>query len=209
MAQCYQYNVFLICIKCLIHIKYNVFYQGECFYRQGSGPIAQYVQSKRGQTYGQDNGPILHTSRMTISHFCDTLENWSLWRKSSVQWNQLSVCEIFCTHTLRLVSPWGCPGNPEYPTEGCPMAKGHTPAQYTAYSPERLPYGQETAPTVSPAYPVYPSFRQNIPKVPSIPSKHSTDYKTTRLHSQPTESITKCPEEANTENTEKSLAEAA
>ena len=68
-----------------------------------------------------------------------------------------------------------------------------------------LPYSQETAPRVSPAY---PSFRQSIPMVPSIHSiqegpRSHTDYKTTRLHCQPTESIS--PEEANTE---KSLAEA-
>ena len=93
--------------------------------------------------------------------------------------------------------------------------------QYTAYSPERLPYSQETAPTVSLAYPAYPSFRQSIPMVPSVHSlqespRGHTDYKTTRLqilsanrkhNKMPRGSKIqrKSPEEANTE---KSLAEA-
>ena len=77
----------------------------------------------------------------------------------------------------------------------------------------RPPYSQETAPTVSPEYPAYPNFRQSIPMVPSIHSlqecpRGHTDYKTTRLHSQPTESITKTPRGGKYREYRKSLAEA-
>ena len=86
------------------------------------------------------------------------------------------------------------------------MPRAYPIAQYTAYSLERLPYSpetsggcpmalrlpysQETAPTVSP---VYPSFR-NRHTHGTQHTQHSRrpqgpDYKTTRLHCQPTESI--------------------
>ena len=93
---------------------------------------------------------------------------WKL-RKSSVceeffvpgrnqQSNQLSVLWNFSypdltLHTLRLVSPWGCPGT--YPV-----------AQYTAYSPERPPYMAipSCLNTVCPAYTAHSiPFRQSIP----------------------------------------------
>ena len=118
----------------------------------------------------------MRTSRR-ISHFCDTLEiNFGginnqisqVFFEISHTWKESKekcFVKIFLPITLRLVSPWGRPGNPTYPV-----------AQYTAYSPERPPYSPETAPTVSPAY---PSFRQSIPMVPSVPSKHRLqDYKT-------------------------------
>ena len=70
-----------------------------------------------------------YIERRQISHFCDALKNGKSWRNQRIQRNQrnqLSVfSEIFHTqnhtlHTLRLFSPWGCPGT--YPI-----------AQYTAY----------------------------------------------------------------------------
>ena len=102
----------------------------------------------RGQIYGWDSGPMLHTNityinkecsisqwavalilsmhimwqlKETISHFCDTLEIEEI---KCFLWNFLYPDPTL--HTLRLVSPWGCPGNPAYPTEGHPMAQGHT-----------------------------------------------------------------------------------
>ena len=76
--------------------------------------------------------------------------------------------------------------------------------QEAALQPRGHPMAGD-CPTVPPAY---PSFKQSIPMVPSVHSLQEgsgghTDYKTTRLHSHPTESITKHPEEENTENTEK------
>ena len=49
----------------------------------------------------------------TISHFCDTLEMWillSFMKELSVLWN-FSYPDL-TLHTMRLVSPWGHPGNP-------------------------------------------------------------------------------------------------
>ena len=154
------------------------------------------------------------------------------------QSNQLSVLWNFFTHTLRLVSPWGRPGNPAYPTaqRGYPMAREHTLLPNTLHTAWRgyptaqglqettiqpgeatlqprdfrgPPYAQETAPTVFPAYP-------------------ASTTQTTRLqdckYCQPTESITprrgKIGQPAKGQpanqrnspeeaNTKKSLAEAA
>ena len=92
-------------------------------------------------------------------------------------------CEIFHTHThtLRLVSPWRCPGNPAYPSDCHTAQRGYPIAQYTAYPSggcsmahrlqetdiqpreatlwprdiRRPPYSQETAPTVPPAHPSF------------------------------------------------------
>ena len=84
--------------------------------------------------------------------------------------------EIFRTqtHTLRLVSPWECPGtypiaqHTPHPSGGCPMARD--------------------CPTVPPAY---PNFRQHTY---GTQCTQHTDCKTTRLQiSRPTESITKQP----------------
>ena len=186
--------------------------------------MVQSVQLKRGQTHGQGSGPILHTSRRTISHFCDTLKMWNSVGIKSTRilwylwnWGNQVFCEIFCTntYTLRLVSPLGCPGNPAYPTaqRGYPMAREHTllpntlpSTQQTIIQPReaalqptdfrRLPYGPEA--TLRPgdypySLPAYPSFRnrhthgtqhtQSSRKAPGATQ-------TTRLHSQPTESIT-------------------
>ena len=111
--------------------------------------MVQSVQLKRGQTHGQGSGPILHTSRRTISHFCDTLKMWNSVGIKSTRilwylwnWGNQVFCEIFCTntYTLRLVSPLGCPGNPAYPTaqRGYPMAREHT------LLPNTLPSTQQT-----------------------------------------------------------------
>ena len=131
------------------------------------------------------------------------------------------VCEIFRTHThtLRLVSPWGRPGNPAYPTEGHPMAKGHTLLPNTVhstqqtlqeaalrprdfrrlpYSLERLPYSPETSggcpmarrlPLQSPQHTL--ASGRAYPRYPAYPASTA---QTTRLqdckYCQPTESIT-------------------
>ena len=121
-------------------------------------------------------------------------------------------CEIFRTqnntlHTLRLVSPWGCPGNPAYPTaqRGYPTARGHTLLPNTLHSTQhtlreatlwprdfRRPlYGQETAPTVSPAYPAYPKLQtEHTHAYPAYtafekaPGARLQDYKTANIASQ-------------------------
>ena len=161
----------------------------------------------------EDNLPLLWY--LENVKFC-----WNQKHKDSViplKLRKSSVCEIFCTHTytLRLVSPLGCPGNSAYPTaqRGYPMAREHTllpntlpSTQQTIIQPReaalqptdfrRLPYGPEA--TLRPgdypySLPAYPSFRnrhthgtqhtQSSRKAPGATQ-------TTRLHSQPTESIT-------------------
>ena len=104
-------------------------------------------------------------------------------------------CEIFRTqnltlYTLRLVSLWGRSEHTLLPNTLHTLQETAIQPREATLQPrdfERPPYGQETAPTVSPAYPAYPaypSFRQSIPMVPSVPSKH-TDHKTTRLQILP------------------------
>ena len=188
-------------------------------------PMVQSVQSKGGQIYGQGNGPMLHTK-------CSIKEDnlpllWYLGK-----WGNQVFCEIFRTqnltlYTLRLVSPWGRPEHTLLPNT-LHTLQGHTLLPNTLHSTQhtlqeaalqprdfrRPPYGQETTPTVSPAYPAYPSFRQSIPMVPSVPSTTQTTRLQDCKYCQPTESIMprrgkiqrNSPEEANTE---KSLAEAA
>ena len=154
------------------------------------------------------------TLKETISHFCDTLENvkfmedeskcsvkfdctqWNQRTKKNQQSNQLSVFVKFFipwpypTHTLRLVSPWGCPGNPAYPSGDMPLQ----PREATACSPgtlrghpmaRRLPLQspQHTQCTLASgrAYPWYPAYTV----FSKAPGAH-TDYKTTRLQILPT-----------------------
>ena len=129
VAQCYQYNVF---------------YQGECSYRQGSCPML-----------------FMHIMwppwKETISHFCDTLEIEEI---KCFLWNFSYPDPTL--HTLRLVSPWGRPGTYPYcpihcpahsPSGGCPMAQG---LQETTIQPREAALWPGTASTVPLAY---PSFR--------------------------------------------------
>ena len=171
----------------------------QCFYRQGSGPILHMLQ----RVFYQYNNIMWPPNERRISHFCDTLEIEEI----SVLWN-FSYPYPYPETSLTL---------------GMPRAYPIT--QYTAHSLERLPYSTKTSgnchtaqrlPLQSPqhtqhtlasgrAYPWYPAY--------TVFRKAPGATQTTRLqdckYCQPTESITKCPEEANTENTEKSLAEAA
>ena len=118
-------------------------------------------------------------------------------------------CEIFRTqnhtlYTLRLVSLWGCPEHILLPNTLHTFQETAIQPREATLQPRdfsRPPYGPRTSgshptamrlPLQSP--PAYPSFRQSIPMVPSIHSlqespRGHTDYKTTRLHCQPTESI--------------------
>ena len=114
-------------------------------------------------------------------------------------------CEIFLypdltLHTLRLVSLWGRPEHTLLPntlhsTQHTPQEAALQPRDFRKppYGPERLPYSQETT-LQSPqhtqhtlasgrAYPWYPAYTA-FKKAPGATQ-------TTRLHSQPTESITK------------------
>ena len=133
-------------------------------------------------------------------------------------------CEIFRTHThtLRLVSPWRCPGHTLLPNTL------HT-LQEAALWPRdfrRPPYGLETAPTVSPAYPAYPNLQAEHTHGTQCtqPTRRpqGPDYKTTRLQILPTNREHNAQRRQNTEkaldgkyrenspeeaNTEKSLAE--
>ena len=114
--------------------------------------------------------------------------------------------QAFTLHTLRLVLLWGCPEHTLLPNTLHTAWRGYPTAQRlqeTTIQPReatlwptdfrRPPYGQETAPTVSPAYPAYPSFRNRHTHGTQCtqPSRRpqEPDYKTTRLHCQPTESI--------------------
>ena len=106
--------------------------------------------------------------------------------------------EIFRTHTLRLVSPWGHPGTypiahyTAYPSGGHPMAKG---LQEATIQPRGASLQPGTAPPVPPTY---PTFRNRHTHGTQHPRKAPGATQTTRLqyckHSQPTESITKSPE---------------
>ena len=158
----------------------------KCSYWQGSGPILfMYIM----WPHWKENLPLLwYLGKLKfmeeIKCFVKIFVPERNQRNQSVQWN-------YCTHTLRLVSLWG---RPEHTLHTLLPNTLHTLQETTIQPREatlqprdfrRPPYGQETAPTVSPAYPAYPSFRQSIPMVPSIPSKHKTDYKTTRLQILP------------------------
>ena len=124
-------------------------------------------------SYWQGSGPMLFVYIMWL-HKGDNLP--LLWYLGN--WRNQVFCEIFYTHThtLRLVSPWGCPGiqHTLLPST-LPRTSGgcHTAQRAALWS------------GTAPQSPVYPSFRQSIPKVPSIPSKHRLqDYKTANIASQ-------------------------
>ena len=134
-----------VSIPCFINW-YNVFYQGECSYWQGSGPML-----------------FVHIMwppwKETISHFCDTLEMWILSKEKESSVLVKFFIPTHTLHTLRLVSPWGHPGNPAYPYSihrrlpyGPETSGGHPTAQRAALQPGDYPYSL-------PAYPAYPSFR--------------------------------------------------
>ena len=111
-------------------------------------------------------------------------------------------CEIFRTQTLNTHETSLTLGMPR----DIPCIAQYTiqPREATLWPRDfrRLPYSPEAYPTArrlplqsSPAYPAYPSFR-NRHTHGTQHTQHSRrpqgpDYKTTRLHSQPTESITK------------------
>ena len=145
--------------------------------------INKCVQSRRGQIYGQGNGPVLsiQSRRVFLStgqwpnDICvynvttsrRTISGPLLWYLG--KWGKWVFCEIFRTHTLRLVSPWGCPGNPAYPTakRGYPCCPIHCiPFRRPPYSLERLP----CSPGTSGGRPTARRLPYSLPSIPSIPS---------------------------------------
>ena len=178
----------------------------ECSYRQGNGPMlfVHIIWPHWKETISH----FCDTLEMWIlSNFG---RNQRIQRNQRTQRNQLSVLWNFSypnpetSLTLGIPKAYPIAQYTAYPSGGYPMAQGLKeiaiqPREATLQPRDfrRPPYGpgtswgchtaqrgypmtRGTAPQ-STAYPLYPSFRQSIPKVPSIPSKHSTEYKTTRL----------------------------
>ena len=132
----------------------------KCSYQQGSGAILfVYIM----WPHWKENLPLLwYLGKLKfleeIKCFVKIFVPGRNQRNQSVQWN-------YCTHThtLRLVSPWGCPGT--YPVaqyiaqytadchtaqRGYPMAQ-RLPLQSPQHTQHTLASGR--------AYPAYPSFR--------------------------------------------------
>ena len=119
--QCYN-NVFN---QVSVHICYTAFYQ--CVQsREGQTninkecSISQYniiiMCSIERKTIPSDRAMALILSMHIIWWHNIEGDNLPLlWYLGN--WGNQVFCEFFHTHTLRLVSPWECPGNPAYPLD--------------------------------------------------------------------------------------------
>ena len=135
----------------------------KCSYWQGSGPILfMYIM----WPHWKENLPLLwYLGKLKfmeeIKCFVKIFVPERNQRNQSVQWN-------YCTHTLRLVSLWGCPEHTLMPnTSPSTQQTIIQPREATLWPTDlrRLPYGQGTA-LQSPqhtlasgrAYPWYPAY---------------------------------------------------
>ena len=198
-------------IHCVLSTRWT-----KCSYGQDNGPMFHTVFNER-KTIPSDRAMALMCSikedNLPLLWYlgkCKIYGGWikvfsQIWlhpmeskdQKESTIKSVKCFCEIFHTltfhthtHTLRLVSPWGCPGNPAYPSGDMPLQ----PREATACSPgtlrgcpmaRRLPLQspQHTQCTLASgrAYPWYPAYTV----FSKAPGAH-TDYKTTRLQILPT-----------------------